>query len=390
MKTHRVSVVGAAFVLTFAYANVASAQKTAHETKGDDTADTAETANKEAEAPESGKEEGEENEPKVNLFIDGVFGFGDVPALNPNPPVTLGTAPSHTLENTLVASDSYIMGGSYRIGKNLTIGARIPIVHAAFGPENLETQRGATTIGNLEIWVAYEKKLTKQLAIIPELGIALPTAVGDELPTGDEVAGDPTKNFDNNANDRFSALQAASASRGLEESALFEAKRLGIIPKIELEYKMKKLTIAPYVKLENLISTQSDVEHRYLGEIVPGLARFVQVGEVPRHRAPRLGKHRVRQRGPRQQRARRRRAAAACARRAAPPGRWPSFAGVSGEGPGQYEQSARTLRPRFRPALPRVAALARRNVLSARFIPNHFEPYFSGLAAFARRFMSAA
>jgi hypothetical protein len=285
MKTHRVSVVGAAFVLTFAYANVASAQKTAHETKGDDQADTAETANKEAEGPEAGEgEEGEEKEPKVNLFIDGVFGFGDVPALNANPPVTLGTAPTHTLENTHVASDSYILGGSYLIAKNLTIGARVPIVHAAFGPENLETQRGTTTLGNLEIWAAYEKKLTKKLAIIPELGIALPTAVGDELPTGDDVANDPAKNYDNNASDRFSALQAASASRGLEESALFEAHRIGIIPKIELEYKTKKLTIAPYVKLENLISTQSDVEHRYLGEIVPGflvsykLIKYLDVG----------------------------------------------------------------------------------------------------------------
>ncbi len=283
MKTHRVSVVGAAFVLTFAYANAASAQKTAHETKGDDQADTAETANKDAEGSEGG-EEGEEKEPKVNLFIDGVFGFGDVPALNANPPVTLGTSPSHTLENTHVASDSYILGGSYLVAKNLTIGARIPIVHAAFGPENLETQRGATTIGNLEIWAAYEKKLSKQLAIIPELGIALPTAVGDELPTGDDVAANPTANYDNNAYDRFSALQAASASRGLEESALFEAARIGIIPKIELEYKMKKLTIAPYVKLENLISTQSDPEHRYLGEIVPGflvsykVIKFLDVG----------------------------------------------------------------------------------------------------------------
>jgi hypothetical protein len=281
MKTHRVSVVGAAFILTFAYANVASAEEPKAE--GSATVSAGGEAGAEGHA-EGGEEDGEEKEPKVNLFIDGVFGFGDVPALNSNPPVTLGTAPSHTLENTHVASDSYILGGSYLVAKNLTIGARIPIVHAAFGPENLETQRGATTIGNLEIWAAYEKKLSKQLAIIPELGIALPTAVGSELPTGDDVAANPTANYDNNANDRFSALQAASASRGLEESALFEAARIGIIPKIELEYKMKKLTIAPYVKLENLISTQSDPEHRYLGEIVPGflvsykVIKFLDVG----------------------------------------------------------------------------------------------------------------
>ncbi|MEO8878598.1 MAG: hypothetical protein ABI461_23615 [Polyangiaceae bacterium] len=276
MNTQRWSVVGSAFVLCLVYANVASADD-ADKTKDEPTTASASvdvngaSAEKTAEGePNAEGEEAEEKEPKLNLTIDGVFGFGDVPALNPSPPTTLGTLSTHSLENTHVASDSYILGFGYRIAKDLTIGARIPIVHASFGPEGLQNQRGATTIGNLEIWAAYEKKLTKKLAIIPELGIALPTAAGDELPEGKDVSEDPTKSYDNNAADRFSALQAASASRGLEESALFESKRLGIIPKIELEYKTKKLTIAPYVKLENMIATSSSLEKGYLGEIVPG------------------------------------------------------------------------------------------------------------------------
>jgi hypothetical protein len=282
MKTSRVGVVGAAFVLTFAYANVASAQRQSHETKGDDTQDTAETANKNEEGPETGRLH--EDEPRINLFIDGVFGFGDVPALNPQPPTTLGVQPTNTLENTHVASDSYILGGSYKLTESFQLGARIPIVHAAFGPENLEDQRGSTTLGNLEIWAAYEKKLTKQLAIIPELGVALPTAPGDELPSGADVAANPAANYDNNSLDRFSALQAASAARGLEESALFESHRFGIVPKLELEYKAHKLTIAPYVKWENMFSTTKDAEKSYLGEIVGGflvsyrVVKFLDVG----------------------------------------------------------------------------------------------------------------
>jgi hypothetical protein len=275
MKTHRVSVVGAAFVLTFAYANVASAQRVAHETKGDDTQDTAETANKEAEGPEKGRFH--EDEPRINLWIDGVFGFGDVPALNPSPPTTLGVQPTNTLENTHVASDSYIFGGSYKLTESFLVGARLPIVHAAFGPENLEDQRGTTTLGNLELFAAYEKKLTKQLAIIPELGVALPTAPGSELPSGADVAANPAANYDNNANDRFSALQAASAARGLEESALFESHRLGIVPKLELEYKAHGLTIAPYVKWESMISTDKAAEKGYLGEIVGGFLASYRV-----------------------------------------------------------------------------------------------------------------
>ncbi|MEO8874385.1 MAG: hypothetical protein ABI461_02260, partial [Polyangiaceae bacterium] len=184
MNTQRWSVVGSAFVLCLVYANVASAD--ADKTKDEPTTASASIDVNGASAEKTGEgepnaegEEAEEKEPKLNLTIDAVFGFGDVPALNPSPPTTLGTLSTHSLENTHVASDSYILGFGYRIAKDLTIGARIPIVHASFGPEGLQNQRGATTIGNLEIWAAYEKKLTKKLAIIPELGIALPTAVGD-------------------------------------------------------------------------------------------------------------------------------------------------------------------------------------------------------------------
>ncbi|MGH7285674.1 MAG: hypothetical protein ACRELY_29500 [Polyangiaceae bacterium] len=268
MKIERWSLVGAAFVLAISYAPRAHAEGEGASASASSSGEFSADGTHPGE--ESEGEEGEEKEPKIAVWIDAVFGFGDVPALNTTPPTTLGTLPTHNLENTHVASDSYILGASYKIGESLEIGARIPIVHANFGPEGLQESRSTTTIGNLEIFAAYEKKINKKLAIIPELGIALPTAVGDELPTGDDVTNNPAQQYDTNALDRFSALQAASASRGLEESALFESKRLGIIPKIELEYKMNKLTIAPFIKMENLIATSSSLDKGYLGEIVPG------------------------------------------------------------------------------------------------------------------------
>ncbi|HEX7663249.1 MAG TPA: hypothetical protein VF407_01995 [Polyangiaceae bacterium] len=290
MRAQRtISFAAAAFLLSFAYATTAAAQREAHETKGDQNNEAPEDKNKatadvsdESSEPAE-KKEGDEVEPKYKLWVDAVFGWGDVPTVNNYPPTTLGTTPAHTKEETHTTSDSYLIGYSYRAGK-LELGARLPIVHANFSPEGLENQRGATTVGNLELFAAYEAKINKRLSIIPELGIALPTAAGDELPTGEEVQADPNKAYDTNAYDRYSALQAASASRGLEESALFESKRLGIIPKIELEYKLKKLTIAPYIKLENMISTSSSNEKGYLGELVPGvqanygLAKFLDVG----------------------------------------------------------------------------------------------------------------
>ncbi len=270
MNLARWSLVGAAFVLGISYAPRAHAEGEGASASASGSSGAEFTADGTHPGEDREGEEGEEKEPKLAMWIDAVFGFGDVPALNTTPPTTLGTLPTHNLENTHVASDSYILGASYRLGESLELGARIPIVHANFSPEGLQQSRGTTTVGNLELFAAYEKKLSPKLAIIPELGIALPTAAGDELPTGDEVESNRAKQFDTNAHDRFSALQAASASRGLEESALFESKRLGIVPKIELEYKMKKLTIAPFIKMENLIATSSSLEKGYLGEIVPG------------------------------------------------------------------------------------------------------------------------
>ncbi|MEO8798793.1 MAG: hypothetical protein ABI551_12975 [Polyangiaceae bacterium] len=287
MKAQRtISFGAAAFLLSFAYATTAAAQGDAQGdyTAGaaiDPTKATADVKDESSEPAE--KVEGDEVEPKYKLWIDAVFGWGDTPTVNSYPPTTLGTTPAHTKEETHTTSDSYLLGYSYRAGK-LELGARLPIVHANFSPEGLQNQRSSTTLGNLELFAAYEAKLNKRLSIIPELGIALPTAAGDELPTGAEIQSDPNKAYDVGAYDRYSALQAASASRGLEESALFESKRLGIIPKIGVEYKLKRLTIAPYIKLENMISTSSSNEKSYLGELVPGvqatygLAKWLDVG----------------------------------------------------------------------------------------------------------------
>lgn len=267
MKAHRVGFIGAAFVLSLLFS-----QK-AHAAEGSASASVGtEGATGEASGEGVGEtaEGEEEKEPTVEVGIDAVFGFGDVPAVNISTPTTLGTLGTHNLENTHVASDSYLLGFEYHLSKNLFVGARLPLVHATFGPEGLQQSRGVATIGNLELAAGFEKKLSKKLGVVAELGLALPTAAGDELPKASEIAEDPTAKMDDASHDRFSALQAASASRGLEESALFSPKRLGIIPKIEVEYHAGKLTVAPYVKLENLISTSSSNEKGYLGELVPG------------------------------------------------------------------------------------------------------------------------
>ena len=228
--------------------------------------------------------EGEEEAKGVELGIDAVFGFGDVPSLNQGPVTTLGEAPPNKLESTQVQSDSYIIGAGYWLNDHFRLGARFPLVHGTLKPAGIDNSRGATTIGNLEVGAEYELELSKTMRLVPGLGLALPTATGDELPEFEAVQENPTARFNSASHDRFSVLQAASASRGFEDSALFESKRFGIIPELALEVRAGKLELVPFVKMENLISTASNPAHSYLGEVVIGgrvsyaVMRWLDVG----------------------------------------------------------------------------------------------------------------
>ena len=45
---------------------------------------------------------------------------------------------------------------------------------------------------------------------------------------------------------------------------------MGIIPKVVLEYHADKLRLDPWIKLENLIATDSALAHKYTGEFLLG------------------------------------------------------------------------------------------------------------------------
>jgi hypothetical protein len=62
--------------------------------------------------------------------------------------------------------------------------------------------------------------------------------------------------------------RAAAFARGYEDNALFEPKRLGLVPKIGARYQVRGLSIEPYVKVENLIGTSTTLEQSYVGELV--------------------------------------------------------------------------------------------------------------------------
>jgi hypothetical protein len=128
--------------------------------------------------------------------------------------------------------------------------------------------RSTSSIGNLELEAEYPLRLAESLLFGVALGVALPTGQGAEIP---DLNGANASSVDEDAYDRFSLARAAALARGSEDNALFEPRRLGIIPKIGASYRTGSLKIEPYVKVENLIATSSTLPNKYVGELVPAL-----------------------------------------------------------------------------------------------------------------------
>jgi hypothetical protein len=135
-----------------------------------------------------------------------------------------------------------------------------------FAPDD---HRGASAIGNVEIEPEGRIKLAEGLHLKLALGIALPTAQGGEIPSTAAAIPADGPGIDQNAYDRFAAQRAAAMTRGYEEDALFEPTHLGIVPKVTLAWASDGVRIDPWVKLENLIATESG--RKFIDELVFGV-----------------------------------------------------------------------------------------------------------------------
>lgn len=220
------------------------------------------------EGKEEGKEgEGEEEEPGFMLGIEAVTGFGKVEALNLKPATSLGTI-GYERKQTSALVITPIASFSFPVTKHLRLGAKLPFVIGQLSPAD-DKSRGAANWGNVELEAEYERELSKQLGFEFGLGLALPTAVGDELPE-QETLDSLGVNTNTVSADKFSINHAAQFAHGGEENALFEPKHLGIVPKIALPIHLSKLKLEPYVKVENLIATIADAPHPVTVELVVG------------------------------------------------------------------------------------------------------------------------
>jgi hypothetical protein len=217
--------------------------------------------------PEDETSEGVEEEPRFKIGIDFVFGFGKTAAADQIPPGSLSVNPINQVDADPIHTDTFIFDFGYDLTKNFGLGVRVPLTLGTISPDSLQS-RTVTAFGNVELEAEYESHLSPRLKLVYSLGVALPTASGTRVP--DATSG-LNSNFDQDSLDRYSMSIAAAAAHGYEENALFLSNRLGIIPKLTLEYEgASGLRLAPYVKVENLISTATDGSNKYIGELVIG------------------------------------------------------------------------------------------------------------------------
>lgn len=208
------------------------------------------------------------------VYADFVLGFGKGPLALQNPATSLSTLPGYRPGAAQVTSESLILGAAIKVLPHTSIGLRLPLSFGTFHPPGADT-RGTAALGNIEIEGEYERHLEPDLAFLGVLGVSLPTAQGDPIPENLEQLSN--QQVDQGAYDKGGINRAAAYSRGLEENALFFPKRLGINPKVGIIYRNGGFSVAPYIKMENLIGTTKST-NGYLGELVPGVRVAYRAG----------------------------------------------------------------------------------------------------------------
>jgi hypothetical protein len=204
----------------------------------------------------------------LSLGLDFVLGFGAFPTLLPLRGAEEGWAPG---DDVNVNSESFIISGGYEVAEGIGVGARIPLT-AGSVPGTDGEAHGTFAFGNIELEGEMEFELSETAELIVSLGVALPTAQGSEEPELED--GELSSAYD-----QFVLNQIAAASRGFEDNALFEVDRLGIIPKVALHAREGRMLFQPYVKLENLIATNSELERGYIAELAFGSFLGVEASE---------------------------------------------------------------------------------------------------------------
>jgi hypothetical protein len=181
----------------------------------------------EAPAPAEEKEIVETSKPGRG-GVDLVAGFGKT-----------GSASS----NSSVTAFSFMLGASYKLKPEISLGVRLPITTGSVTPPAPAEKFSSTAVGNLELALAYENDMGPHTKLPITFALAVPTAGGDPFATPSDTA----------SMRHYAVNQAAAAGRGFEDNELFEGHRFGVIPGAKLDYGRKAIHTGAFTKIPVLI-----------------------------------------------------------------------------------------------------------------------------------------
>ena len=233
-------------------------------------------AEEEAKAEEK-KEAGEETEKRGAVDLELVIGGGKVDAVNPVSNGLTGTL-SYERRLTDVIASGIVLSGRWDVTKSFNLGLRIPVAIATLRPTD-DLDRTIVNMGNVEVEAEYEKEIGEHVEVFVGAHVALPTSLGNELPSEATIATNPAS-VDSIASDKFSTNKAVSNAYGDENTALWLAGYLGLIPAAGVKLRFGPVRIEPYVKLESMFSVRNESEERAIVELVAGGRLAVQVASV--------------------------------------------------------------------------------------------------------------
>lgn len=206
-------------------------------------------------------------ENRAQLLVDLVIGLRSPEryAAVAAPLTASGAQPSRG-QVALGATQSLMFAGTYALLDTLRVGARAAVTLASAAPASDTVGVGLAALSNTELEVEHHVRLADNTEAALGVGLILPTALGHEHE--DDMFVSELGQESTNLHSELS--EAAAASRGFEDGALFRAERVGLIPKVHVAHHDAKLRVESHVKLENLLSVRSAPHHRYLGELVVG------------------------------------------------------------------------------------------------------------------------
>jgi hypothetical protein len=230
---------------------------------------------------ETEKEKAETEEAKGALDFEVVIGAGQVDALNPIPNSTVVSGQlryERALTDSVAAG--FVLSGRWDVSKNFNLGLRFPVALASLRPQG-DIARTSVNLGNVEVEAEYERELGEHAEVFLGFHVALPTSLGNELPSEATLAGNQT-GIDPVAADKFAINQAVSHAFGNENTALWLAGYLGFVPAAGVKLRFGPVRIEPYVKAENMISVRPESQERAIVELDAGGRFAVEVASFPK------------------------------------------------------------------------------------------------------------